>query len=294
MKTLNRRHFLRNTAGTVLALTSVRSLFAGEYTSPYIDHMGLQIYTLRDALKTDTPGTFKAVAEAGYKQVEIYGFPNAGPMLEAAKENGLAVNSSHIDVNTIVKAKDAELGEFKKNVDLAHSIGLSHFVIPYVPEPLRTNLDGYKALAEKFNQAAQISKQAGIQLCYHNHNFEFQPMEGGQNGYDIFIAEFSPEMMFEIDVFWVKAAGQEPLELIEKLKGRVAQLHLKDLKKGIEIPTYGKLPEDAFKEIGNGMIPMEPIMAAAQAAGVKHCHVEQDQSPHPIESIQESMRHLKG
>ena len=108
----------------------------------------------------------------------------------------------------------------------------------------------------------------------------------------MFIAEFSPEMMFEIDVFWVKLAGIGPASLIEKLKGRVSQLHLKDLKKGIEMPSYTSPPKDAFKEIGNGMIDMTAIMAAAEANGVKHCHVEQDQSPHPIKSIQESMKNL--
>ena len=81
--------------------------------------------------------------------------------------------------------------------------------------------------------------------------------------------------------------------LIRKLAGRVSQLHLKDLENGTELPNYGKLSNEAFKELGNGMIPMEPIIKAAADAKVAHCHVEQDQSPDPIASIGQSMRYLK-
>ena len=83
------------------------------------------------------------------------------------------------------------------------------------------------------------------------------------------------------------------MDLIKKLSGRVSQFHLKDLKAGIPLPTFGSVPNDAFQELGDGIIPMEPIMVAAKAAGVKHCHVEQDQSPDPIASIQQSMAYLK-
>ncbi|MFT5408411.1 MAG: sugar phosphate isomerase/epimerase, partial [Verrucomicrobiales bacterium] len=127
----------------------------------------------------------------------------------------------------------------------------------------------------------------------HNHNFEFKPDADGQTGFDVFVDEFSEDMKFELDVFWVKAGGVDPVKLIKKLEGRVSQLHLKDLKKDLELPNYGKLPNDAFKELGNGRIEMEPIIEAAAAAGVAHCHVEQDQSPDPIKSVQQSIAHLK-
>jgi len=113
-------------------------------------------------------------------------------------------------------------------------------------------------------------------------------------GYDVFVQEFGDEMMFEVDVFWIKAANLDPVSLIKGLSGRISQLHLKDIKKGINLPIYGGLPNDAFKELGNGIIPMEPIIEAAKAAGVEHCHVEQDQSPNPLASIKESMVYLKG
>ena len=166
-------------------------------------------------------------------------------------------------------------------------------VVPYLHDKDRKNLDDYKRVAGNLNKAAVIAKEAEIQLAYHNHSFEFQPMEES-TGYDIFVQEFGDEMMFEVDVFWVKAADLDPVSLIKGLSGRVSQLHLKDIKKGLKLPMYGGLPKEAFKELGNGMIPMEPIIEAAKAAGVAHCHVEQDQSPDPIASIKESVAYLKG
>ena len=159
-------------------------------------------------------------------------------------------------------------------------------------DDVRKTLDDYKRIAANANKAAALTKAAGIQLSYHNHAFEFQPKEGGKTGYDIFIEEFSPDMQFEIDVFWIKVGGLEPADLIAKLSGRVSQLHLKDLKPGLKLPEYGSIPQDAFKELGNGMIPMEPIIEAAAKAGVKHCHVEQDHSPDPLASIKRSVDYL--
>ena len=167
-------------------------------------------------------------------------------------------------------------------------------VIPYLHGDSRKTSDDYKRLAERCNAAAALAVEGGIQLAYHNHNFEFQPLADGKTGYEVFIAEFSPEMKFELDVFWVKLGGVDPVDLLGKLKGRVSQVHLKDLKAGLTLPEFGKVDDDAFTELGNGIIPMEPIIVAGAATGVTHAHVEQDQSPDPIASIGMSMGYLKG
>jgi sugar phosphate isomerase/epimerase len=101
-------------------------------------------------------------------------------------------------------------------------------------------------------------------------------------------------MKFEVDAFWIKVGGQDPAAFIKNLKGRVTQLHLKDLKKGLTLPHFASVPKDAFQELGDGIIPTEPILEAAAEAGVEHCHVEQDHSPDPLASIRQSMAHLKG
>ncbi len=283
---------LKSTAA-VLALSPVSRLFAHDASSPYRKNIGIQLYTLRDPISKDTAGTLKAVAAAGYKQVEAYGYPKAGAMIAAAKDNGLAVNSTHFEWDSAVNPKDDAMSGFRKILDQAKTDGLSHLVIPYLHDKDRATLDDYKRVAANANKAAALAKEAGIQLSYHNHSFEFGPKDGGKSGFDVFVGEFSKDMMFELDVFWVKVAGIEPADLIRKLKGRVSQLHLKDLKDGIRTPNFaGGLPADAFQELGDGVIPMGPILAAAAEAGVTHCHVEQDQSPDPLASIVQSIGHL--
>ena len=288
---MNRREFVYTTALATLAASPLAR--ALEPDNEYRRNIGLQLYTLRNELTKDTPGTIKAVVAAGYKQGEMFGFPNCDPVIAAAKEFGLALHSSHFEWDTVVNPKDDSYSDFQRILEKASKIGLTHLVIPYLADKDRKSLDDYKKVAIHSNKAAALAKKAGIQLSYHNHAFEFQPREGGKTGFDVLMAEFGPDMQFELDIFWVKVGGVEPVDLIKKLSGRVSQLHLKDLKAGIPLPAFGSVPNDAFQELGDGIIPMEPIMVAAKAAGVKHCHVEQDQSPDPIASIQQSMAYLK-
>ncbi|MDG2400681.1 MAG: sugar phosphate isomerase/epimerase [Akkermansiaceae bacterium] len=289
---MRRRFFLRTSASASIMAGSTQSLLALAGDNVYRKNIGLQIYTLRDQLKVDLKGTLKAVADAGYQQVEPYGFPGGQEMVKVAKDLGLDVHSIHFDWEAAVNPTDEGFSDFKKIIDKAKGAGLSHLVVPYLHDKDRKTLDDYKRVAGNLNKAAVIAKEAEIQLAYHNHSFEFQPMEES-TGYDIFVQEFGDEMMFEVDVFWVRAADLDPVSLIKGLSGRISQLHLKDIKKGLKLPMYGGLPKEAFKELGNGIIPMEPIIEAAKAAGVVHCHVEQDQSPDPIASIKESVAYLK-
>jgi sugar phosphate isomerase/epimerase len=101
-------------------------------------------------------------------------------------------------------------------------------------------------------------------------------------------------MKFEVDVFWVEVGGRRAADLVRSLAGRVSQLHLKDLNASVETPNFGSIPNEAFEEIGDGKIEMLPILEAALDAKVQHCHVEQDHSPHPVKSIQQSKFFLNG
>lgn len=289
---MKRREFLTASAALSAALARPQFLFALGADNMYRKEIGLQLYTLRNQINDDVKATLAAVAEAGYKQVEPYGFPDAKPMMDAARENGLAINSSHFAWDSVVNPDDKGVAPFAEILEQASDAGLSHLVIPYLADRNRKTLDDYRTLAERCNKAAEQAKAAGIQLAYHNHAFEFTPMEGGKCGYDVLIEEFSPQMQFEVDVFWIQVGGHDPVKLIRSLSGRVSQLHLKDLNKSVKTPNYGSIPKEAFEELGDGVIPMEPIIEVAAEAGVKICHVEQDHSPHPIQSIQESIQHL--
>jgi sugar phosphate isomerase/epimerase len=290
---MKRRQFIASGAALTAALSHSNWLRAFEADNRYRNEIGIQLYTLRNEIKNDVAGTLKAVADAGYKQVEPYGFPNADDMIREAKANGLAVNSSHIDSDGILFPDRTGVKPFGEVLDKANEQGLTHVVVPYLGAELRGSLDQYKSIADRFNGAAEKAKAAGIQLAYHNHSFEFKPLDGGKCGYDIFTESFSDDMKFEIDVFWVEVGGLDSAELIRKLSGRVTQLHLKDLDRSVKPPQYDSIPKEAFKELGNGVIAMEPILAAAADSGVSICHVEQDHSPHPIESIQQSAAYLQ-
>lgn len=289
---MNRRVFVRSAVASVVASFTAVRLPALEAGKKYVDQIGLQLYTLRNPLKSDLAGTMKAVAEAGYYQVELFSAPNTDEVVAAAKDCGLKIHSTHFQGDTVVNPKDESFSDFLKIVEKTKELGLTHLVVPYLQAELRNSLDDYKKVAENLNKAAVKAKEAGIQLSYHNHAFEFKPFEGGKSGFDVFVEEFDAAQ-FELDLFWVKVGGREPGEMLAKLAGKVSQIHLKDLKAGVETPNFGSLPADAFRELGNGVIDTKPLLLAAEQAGVQHAHVEQDQSHHPIASVQQSIRHLK-
>lgn len=288
---MNRRNFIINTSGILLSLPT----FARTQNLPFLNQIGIQLYTLRKPIAKDLPSTIKEVAKAGYKQVEPYGFPSPASveMIKQAKKNGMQVHSSHFDWNSILHPNKKGVASFDEILERAKELGLSHLVVPYLAESDRKDIDGYKKVAEHLNQAGELASKANIKLAYHNHAFEFNPLEKNTSGYDIFIDNFSSNVAFEIDVFWVKLGGVDPVSIIKKLKGRVSQLHLKDLKNKSSIPNFGQVSPDTFDEIGDGMIDMERIMKIAQKTGVEHCHVEQDQSPFPLKSITKSINYLK-
>lgn len=288
---MNRRNFIINTSGILLSLPT----FARTQNLPFLNQIGIQLYTLRKPIAKDLPSTIKEVAKAGYKQVEPYGFPSPDSveMIKHAKKNGMQVHSSHFDWNSILHPNKKGVASFGEILERAKELGLSHLVVPYLAESDRKDIDGYKKVAEHLNQAGELASKANIKLAYHNHSFEFNPLEKNTSGYDIFIDNFSSNVAFEIDVFWVKLGGVDPVSMIKKLKGRVSQLHLKDLKKKSSIPNFGQVSPDTFDEIGDGMIDIERIMKIANKTGVEHCHVEQDQCPFPLKSITKSINYLK-
>ena len=263
--------------------------------SQYVKEIGLQLYTLRNELAEDVPGTLKAVADAGYYQVELMRVVGADDVFKAARDAGLRVTSAMIDWLTIVSPEKEGVPSFKETLDVAVEQKLKYLVIPYVGKGNRETVDQLKQLAQRANRAGAICRKAGIQLCYHHHSFEFAKLTGGETGWDVFVREFDPELVkFEIDVFWATIGGMDAVATIKGLKGRVAQLHLKDLLKGTPtIYDEGQVPKDAFQEVGDGTIDWSAILQAGEFAGVAQCHVEQDQSPDPIASIGQSINYLK-
>lgn len=296
---MKRRHFLRTTAAlsaTALTAQLSRPLLAMPPQSKYLDTIGLQLWTVRDQMAKDAEMTLKAVADAGYQQIELMNVMGSEEIATQAKDHGLKVNSGFIDWNSICRPGEKNVPSIDDIITKAKTIGLQHLVFGYIGKEFRRTSDQMKKNAATANVAAKKMADAGMAMCYHNHAFEFEKIDGDTTGFDILKQEFDPECVtFELDVFWVKIGGYDPLKMMKDLSGRISQVHLKDLKEGTDvIYDEGKVPADAFQECGDGTIDMGKVMELASEIGVVNCHVEQDQSPNPIESIGQSIDYLNG
>ena len=267
--------------------------------SAYMDTIGLQLWTVRNQLEEDPQATLKAVADAGYKQVELMNTEQHEQLGAMAKDLGLAINSAFMNFSLITGRWDLKGEEPPANygpenlLEEVGKMGLSHLVFGYMLPGERSNLDDYKAISDKLNVFGEQCNAAGIKLCYHNHSFEFTPMDGS-TGFDILRERVDPDkMQFELDVFWASIGGVEPVGLMKAMQGRLGLIHLKDkLKDTPTIYDEGKVPKEAFKELGNGIVDIKGVLAEAETQKVDFCMVEQDASPDPVNSIGESMTYL--
>lgn len=273
-----RRAFLTQSAAVIAA--SGLAARAAKLTQ---QNLGVQLYTVRNIIGQDPAKVLSQIRDIGYKEIEatLDTLKSAAPAMTAS---GLKMVSVHMNMDPT----DEELADVKQK-------GFTYAVIPYVPVPQRGGPDVMKKLAEQFQKAGERAHAHGLQLCYHNHAFEFAPMDG-TTGLDILMSNTDPKLVqLEMDIFWVTVAGHNPVELLKKYSGRVPLLHLKDKEKGVPAAAQfnENVPKDTFKEIGNGSIDIPSVLKEANRAGVKNYFVEQDQSPDPINSLRQSFDYLK-
>lgn len=291
---MKRREFLQAAGATAMACSMSPRILAAANETPYLKTMGLQLWTVRNQMAEDVAATLGSVAKAGYHQVELMNTLEADEVYAKATDVGLKVTSAFIDWQSICRIGDEGVPTIESIVEKGQQLGLKYLVFGYIGKGQRETLDDYRRHADTANKAGQLCQEADLQLCYHNHSFEFEKLDGDQTGFDIFIDRFDERLVqFELDVFWAAIGGWDPVETIRRLGDRTAQLHLKDWKAGGDIIfDEGKVPHDAFQEVGDGVIDFPSVLAAAVEAKVDQCHVEQDQSPNPIESIGQSYRFL--
>jgi len=295
---MKRRTFLQTSAAfSAAALTAqlARPLHAMAQQSQYMDTIGLQVYTIRNQLKEDSKKALQAVADAGYKQVELGNVTESAEVAAQARALGMNVTSSFMSWKALCKPGGKDVPSVDEVVEAAKKLELQHLVFGYIGKGFRETPALMSKIAKSCNELGKKTADAGIQLCYHNHAFEFEKIDGDTTAYDILINELDSDLVkFELDVFWTKLGGWDPMETMKKLKGRISQVHLKDLKAGTPVfYDEGKVPADAFQECGDGTIDMAAVMKLAGEIGAANCHVEQDKSPDPIASIGQSIDHLK-
>jgi sugar phosphate isomerase/epimerase len=275
--TMDRRTFIDTTSRAAVGALVVGMPHIRRGTAK-LDRIGLQLYTVRQEMEHDVEATLAQVATAGYSDVEFAGYFKKSPQEIRAMldRHGLASPSAH---NPLGPAD-----QWRATVDAAHVIGHHYLVVPWIPAEQRHTLDDYKRIAHSFNEAGARARDAGIQLAYHNHDFEFTPIEG-KLPYDVLLAETDPKLVqLEIDLYWMTKGGQDPLAYFARWPGRVPMVHVKD--------SAGP-PEHRMMDVGAGTIDWKRILAKREQAGIRHCFVEHDQPADAFASIRASCAYLK-
>lgn len=264
-------------------------MFVAVHESLLAQEFGVQLYTFRNQLSKDVPGTLAKIKEMGIKEIE--GGGTNGLSVEEYKklleQNNLKMVSVGADFNQLATNPQAA-------VDRAKQFGAKYVTCTWIPHPGDTfTIDHIKRAVEVFNTAGKILKENGISLCYHPHGYEFRPYENGTL-FDYLVANLNPEYAnFEMDVFWIKHPGQDPVALLKKYPNRFFLMHLKDRKPGTEGNQNGRADVESNVVLGTGDVGIAEIMKEAKKAGVKHYFIE-DESSRSMEQVPVSLKYLKG
>lgn len=258
--------------------------------------VGLQIYTIRDAIADDLEGSLEKVAKLGFKNLELANYSDGkfygmspGEFKTLLDGLGLKAVSSH----TVVEGKSEGMSKSQMMADAHAELGVQYCVHPWVEEEDRY-VDRYKEFCEDWNATGEIMKEVGIQFAYHNHNFEFANLDGVVPYFDILLKELEPDLVAqELDCFWATKAGQDPVEMFNKYPGRFHLLHLKDM--SIDNTPYFTIQKDDITSVGEGLIDFKRILAASEIGGVKYGFVEDDNQGggEPFKAIETSLNNLK-
>jgi len=269
----SRRTFIKQ-AGMAAAAAALLPSFACSAAAVKGKTVGIQLYSLREQIPHDVKGVIEKVAKAGYKEVETYGYSAKGGYwgLDAKafksllSANGLKSPSGHFGIDDFITSGNKEL--LKPIIEGAAAVDNHYFTVPYLGEPLRKSLEDYKKVTARLNEAAELVKQAGLKLAYHNHDFEFKPYEGGATGYELMLNGTDKNLIsFEMDLYWVVRSGNDPVALFNKYPGRFVMWHVKDMDKANHALNT---------EIGTGTIDFRNIYKHAKQSGLEHLIVEQE------------------
>ncbi len=262
----SRRDFLAKTAVSALIAANPLSSMAQVRR---VDEIGIQLYSLRREMAEDFEGTLEQLAEIGYTEMEFAGYHGKpAPEVRAILDGfGLTSPAAHIQLNAIRQNLDRE-------IEIAATLGQKYIVVPSLPGDERS-LDDYQRHAETLNRAGEKTREAGITMGYHNHDFEFEIQEGGRIGYDILTSQTDSELVvFEMDLFWAEVAGYDPKFFFLKYPGRYPMLHVKDRSYSGEMV-----------DVGRGGINFTELFSYASKAGFQHYIVEHDNPSDGINSM---------
>jgi sugar phosphate isomerase/epimerase len=299
----DRRQFLKISAASAVGMVAMGTYAckpgAKKTSEPQLlknrTGVGLQLYTIRDAMTEDALGSLKKVADMGYKYVELAGYSDGkfygmvpSEFKKVVNDLGMEVISSH----TMVEAEGITMENAQKMADDHAALDAKYCVQPWINEPDR-NVESYKKMIADWNKVGEIMKGVGIQFGYHNHNFEFKPVDGMVPYFDIFLKEMDADLItMELDCYWATKAGQNPVEMFNKYPGRFQLLHFKDATEKSE--PYFDVVKDDITSVGSGTIDFKSIYAARETAGMKYLFVEDDNQGNgfPFKGIETSITNI--
>jgi hydroxypyruvate isomerase len=277
--TANRRNFLLTSGLALSTLALPRLARPAPSSGTSLGPIGVQLYTVRNAMQSDFEGTLARVAAIGYRQVEfagLFGHP-AAQVRSILDRLGLTAPSMHAPFESLDAGWDAVLED-------AHRLGCRYVVVPSIPGALRNSLDDYRRVADKFTRGAEAAAKANLRFAYHNHDVDFAPLDR-RLPFDVLMEATDPKLVgMELDIYWIVRSGQDPLRYFNRWPGRCKLVHVKD--------TLGT-PEHHMTEVGSGIIDWPALLARARGAGVEHFLVEQDDAAEPLASIATSFSYLK-
>ena len=290
---MKRRDFLQKSALASAGLLASTQLISCAAPNT-INQFGFQVYTVRDVIKKDMLGTLIKLKQAGYDYAEFFDFVDGKLLGKPVKEaksiietSEIKLKSIHVSTGALSPSQSGTLtNNWQQGVDDAAELGAEYLVCAYLAGPERKTVDQYKSLCELFNRAGEMCQKSGIQFAYHNHDFEFDTIDG-QVPFDILLKETDENLVkMELDIYWAKYAKQNPIEIFEKNKGRYPLWHVKDL---IESDKR------VMTEVGRGVIDWAAIFKEQQQAGLNYFFVEQDSNwaKSSVDSLIESMDYLK-
>ncbi len=264
---MQRRTFVKSLAATTAAITFSSNLFAASKKRP----LGVQLYTIRDAIAKDLEGSLDKLSALGYNQVEAFGYNGTffgktpKEFCKICDDRGLKLISSHYVTGRTTNAPATLSNGWQKAIDDAAEAKAKYMVCAWLPPAERT-AELFKTLPDLLNTCGEACSKSHIQLCYHNHDFEFQPINGTMP-YDMILQNVdAAKVKMEVDLYWITKAGQDPVAYFQKYPGRFPMWHVKDMEKNSGV----------FAEVGNGTIDFDRIFAARSTAGLQHWFVEQD------------------
>jgi sugar phosphate isomerase/epimerase len=250
-----------------------------------IDQVALQLYTLRDSLKTprEIAATLKRVRDIGYQAVQVSGLGpiEPGELRAILDGEGLTLCATHESAEEILDAPE-------RVVDKLEVLGCDLSAYPYPRGVDFASEESVRELIQKLDHAGEVLAQTGKTLLYHNHQHEFRTL-GGRLILERIYSETDPRhLQGELDTYWVQYGGGDPVAWCKRLSGRLPVLHLKDYRVGTD-------NQPTFAEIGSGNLNFRAIIAAAEGAGCRWFAVEQDTCEgDPFDSVRESFKYMRG